>query len=408
MKFIFTLLDILVLVPTLLFAFYLALLTAAASFKRVKRGIGASTFLRRFVILVPSHDEEAVIDGTLKSLIDIDYPKGSYDIIVIADNCSDRTAEIARASRATVFERFDDINKGKGQALRWCLDRLQAGGCTYDAVVVVDADTAASPNLLSTMNYYLENGAECVQCSTLVTPQPGEWSPEATRIGFLLHNYVRPLGKKGLGLSMGLNGNGMCLSWNLLSRIPWSAYSRVEDLEHALQLVLEGIPVNFAPEAFVHAIMPRDSRLAESQRRRWELARYKIIRKYSWPLIRAAVSKRSIVLMDMLLELITPAFVNLFLFTAAALAINVAGLAVFGSLMLAWITFAYLAAMMLEVFHVLRGLQIGGADRSSYLVLANAPKYAIWKLRLYFKALMSGDDKTWLRTEREQNVTTKN
>ncbi len=396
--------DIVFLVPIMIFASYLALLTAAAANRGKHRNMGPAKSLRRFAILVPSHDEEEVIDNTLVSLGNIDYPRDKYDIVVIADNCSDRTAEIARSHGVIVLERSDEINKGKGQALRWCLDQLKARETAYEAYVIIDADTVASSNLLYVMNDYLEAGAVCVQCSTLVTPQPGAWSPEMTRIGFLLHNYVRPLGKKALGLSMGLNGNGMCLSAELLSSMPWSAYSRVEDLEHALQLAIKGVGVVFAPEAHVHAIMPADSRLAESQRRRWELARFSIIKKYAWPLISAAMKRRSVVIFDMFMELITPAFVNLFALTASALILNILVVAFGARSAFLWIIPAYAAAVLLEVYHVIGGLKVANADRAAYRALMNAPKYALWKMRLYFNTMLKGDDKVWLRTARERIV----
>ncbi len=408
MKLILILIDIIVLAPAVFFALYLALLTVAATYRRPRYGTASSRSLKKFAILVPAHNEEAVIGNTLDSLNAIDYPVNKYDVIVIADNCSDKTARLSRSKGVVVLERFDESNRGKGQALRWSMDKLKNDGAAYDAFVIIDADTVASANLLTVMNNYLGEGAECIQCSTLVIPEPGAWSPETTRIGFLLHNYVRPLGKKALGLSMGLNGNGMCLSATLLSRLPWSSFSRVEDLEYALQLVLENVKVFFAPEATVKAMMPTDSRLAESQRRRWEIARFSLIRKYAWPLTSAAVRKKSIVIMDMLLELITPAFVNLFLFTTTALAINTTAAVLFAAPAVGWISLAYCSALLLEVFHVLYGLKVAGANSDSYLVLMNTPKYAVWKLRLYLKTLMNGDDKTWLRTERDHKLASRN
>lgn len=399
--------NLLFLVPALIFSSYLAVLTIAAALKGKQFKVASAKSQRRFAILVPSHDEEAVIENTLASLGDLDYPRDRYDVIVIADNCSDKTADIARSHGDVVFERFDDTNKGKGQALRWCLDRLKSEGAAYDAFVIIDADTVASSNLLTVMNDYLEEGAMCIQCSTLVTPQPGAWSPEMTRIGFLLHNYTRPLGKKALGLSMGLNGNGMCLSSNLLSSIPWSAYSRVEDLEHALKLAIEGVRVIFAPEAYVHAIMPTDSRLAESQRRRWELARFSIIKNYTWTLLSAAIRKRSLVIFDMLMDLITPAFVNLFVLTVAGLLVNAAGTVVLEApSALLWMMPAYFGALLLETFHVVGGLKVANADRGAYRTLMSTPKYALWKFKLYIRTIIKGDDKLWLRTERERSLPT--
>jgi len=406
MKTLFTIIDIILFVPSFFFASYLAFLTFFAIVRKPIRRPGAK-FLRTFAILVPAHDEELMIEKTLTSISRINYPKDLFDVIVIADNCKDRTAEIADSQGVFVLERSDSLNKGKGQALRWCLDILLRTKKGYDGFVIIDADTVVSTNLLKVMNDYLEHGAECIQCSDLIVPQPGTWSSEITRVAFILHNFVRPLGKKVLKLSMGLNGNGMCFSRKLISAMPWSSYSRIEDLEHSLQLMLKGVKVQFAPEASVHAIMPEQTRAAETQRRRWEIARYSLIRHYVLPLISAAIRKRSLVAFDMLLELITPAFVNLFVFTTSMFFLNIISI-LLGATWLGTVPLLFGIVIILEIFHVLGGLAVAGADRETYLVLIKTPRYAIWKVKLYIKTLINGDDKDWLRTERSSHLGARN
>ncbi len=400
MKIIITLVDMLFLVPLVFFSLYLSMLTLLALFRKVRQFDRKPANYRRFAVLVPAHDEEAVIEQTVASLKEIDYPGDKFDILVIADNCTDRTAGISRAMGAKVFERFDQVKKGKGFALRWCLDQILASVPHYDGFVVVDADTVVSKNFLSVMNHYLYEGAECIQSSDMVVPQPGSWSPEMTRVAFILHNYVRPLGKLTLGCSSGLNGNGMCFSRKLIETMPWNAYSRVEDLEHSLQLAIDNIRVQFAPEAVVRAIMPSDSKNAETQRRRWEMGRFPLILKYTKPLILEAFRKRSIMILDMLVELVTPAFLNIFLLTLIMTGVNMGALLI-GASWLFPIAAIWTVALLLEIFHVLGGLKAARADRGTYLVLMKLPKYAAWKLGLYFKTWLRGDEKQWVRTARD-------
>ncbi len=196
MKSLEIIIDAVLLIPSIFFALYLSFLTLLAMLRR-QRSLPVPKILRRFAIMVPAHNEEGVIENTLHSLKQIYYPSDKFDIIVIADNCVDRTAAIAREMNVTVLERFDTVNVGKGYALKWCMDRLIDSENSYDAFVVIDADTVASANLLSVMNRHIESGAVCVQCSDMVVAQPGSWSPEMTRVAFILHNYVRPLGKDG-------------------------------------------------------------------------------------------------------------------------------------------------------------------------------------------------------------------
>ncbi len=225
--------------------------------------------------------------------------------------------------------------------------------------------------------------------------------PEMTRVAFILHNYVRPLGKMVIGCSAGLNGNGMCFSRKLIQNRMWTAYSRVEDLEHSLQLSLDNVRVQFAPEATVRAIMPTDPLNAETQRKRWEMGRFALIKKYTLRLIFAAMRQRSVMILDSMIDLITPAFVNLFLFTALSLSVNIIAVEL-GASWLTGISLIWTAAILLEIFHVIGGLIAAHADHDAYTALINFPKYAAWKLILYVKTLLSGDDKHWVRTARDK------
>lgn len=400
MKALISIVDWILLAPVLFFSLYLSALSLLALFIKMRTFDNVAGKKRRFAILVPAHDEEPVIADTLDSLNKIAYPRDLFDIIVIADNCSDETAAISRGAGAVVFERFDATRLGKGYALRWCLDQIVDAPKRYDAFTVIDADTVVSSNLLTVMNAYLEDGSECIQCSDMVAPQPGTWSPEMTRVAFILHNHARPLGKLAIGCSSGLNGNGMCFSRKLVKTMPWNTYSRVEDLERYLGLAIDGIRVQFAPEAVVRAIMPSTPANAESQRRRWEMGRFPIIAKYAGPMLAAAFRKRSIMILDALIDLVTPAFMNLFEISALFLLLNL--VAVFlGASWLTGLTVIWGLTIALEFFHVFAGLKAAHADRDAYKALLNTPRYAFWKLKLYIKTLLRGDDKEWVRTARE-------
>lgn len=400
MKTIIELLDIICILPFLFFSAYLAFLTLLAIFQKMKPASRYQIETRRFAVLVPAHNEEAGIERTLHSLTDVEYDPDRFDVIVIADNCTDKTAEVSRTVGARVFERTDLSLRGKGYALKWCLEKLGKEERPYDAFVIVDADSVVTKNFLKVMNSYLEDGADCIQCSDMVVPQPGAWSPEMTRVAFILHNYVRPLGRKAIGCGPGLNGNGMCFSRKLIEEKSWNSFSRAEDLEHYLQLSLDNVKVAFAPEAVVHATMPTDSGSAKSQRKRWEMGRLPLLKKYSRPLLFSALRRRSFVTLDVLIELVTPAFVNMFAATVLALLVN----AIPAALGTRWIVgpaILWGLVVLMELFHVLGGLAAARADRGAYMALANLPRYAFWKIGLYIKTGLRGDDKSWVRTARQ-------
>jgi len=374
---------------------YLAFLSLAAVLGRRPAAVPA-TRKRRFAVIVPAHNEEPVVGDTLQSLARLDYPRELYDRVVIADNCTDRTAAVARSAGARVLERSSVGERSKGHALRWAFDRLLTEG--YDAVVVCDADTVATPNLLEVVNGEMEAGAQAVQCGDLVRPNAASWSAEATRAGFLLYNIARPLGRRVLGCSAGLRGNGMAFTSETLRRVPWTAYSRAEDLEYALLLLLSGIPVRFAPEASVYATMPAESRNAESQRARWEGGRFPIIRRHGLPLLREAIRRRSFVLLDAWIDLMTPALVNLAGVTWLCWLASVI-LALLGR---SWVSPAVWTVLLgFGVIHVVCGFAAAGAMPDLLALMRHVPRYAVWKARLYLRLATGSGETRWVRTVRE-------
>ncbi|MFU8861996.1 MAG: glycosyltransferase family 2 protein, partial [Cyclonatronaceae bacterium] len=372
---------------------------SVVSFFAKKRTTFNSELNRKFAFIVPAHNEEKIISKTIYSLSGLIYPKKNYDVFVIADNCTDLTAHIARTLGTTVLERTNPDQKGKGYALRWAFDQVLAHENGYDAVIVVDADSLVSGNFLEVMNDYLDRGSRVIQCSDLVLPEPGNWSVEATRIGFLLYNYVKPLGRKALGLNMGLRGNGMCFSADVLKENPWQAWSLTEDVEYGLVLLLKEVRIDFAPEAEVFAQMPIEASNAETQRSRWEIGRFQIIRSYTPKFIYKAISKRSWAHFDVFIELITPPFVNVMFMTTV----------IFGAGLILWLL-ALLPAihvlmwgllLITGIFYLFIGLYVGGADKALYKSLLRLPLYIFWKLKVYITALKRGNEKKWIRTERD-------
>ncbi len=356
----------------------------------------------KFAMIIPAHNEGISIGKTITSLFEVDYPREHFDVIVVADNCTDQTAEIAKKHGATVYERTNKINRGKGYALRWCMDLLFTTKSNYDAIAIIDADSVISRNFLSVLNYYINKGSQAIQTADLVAPQPDAWSSEVTRLGFLLYNFVRPLGRKVINCSAGVRGNGMCFTTKTLKEVPWNTYSLNEDLEYGLVLLLNGIKVDFAPEAIVLATMPKSAKNAESQRTRWERGRFPVIKKYSIKLLSYSIKKFSFRSFDAFIELITPPFVNVVAFAMFMLIINLIlfllGIAFTKTFLLMW-GILILAA----VAHVVIGLFTARADKMLISAFLYIPKYIIWKLLLYIKVFSKSKNIEWIRTTREKN-----
>jgi 1,2-diacylglycerol 3-beta-glucosyltransferase len=387
------------LIVAAVFVLYLCALTVLAAMARRPDVRDAITPLK-FACIVPAHNEELSIGRTIRSILSVQYPADLRDVYVVADNCTDATGAKAEENGAFVLRRSDESQRGKGYALRWAFDRLLNSPSAYEAFVVIDADSVVSSNFLRVVNATFQEGGLVVQARDVVERNEDSWSTEMTRIGFLLFNVVRPLGRSVFRGSAGLRGNGMCFRSEVLRQHPWTAFSVSEDAEYGLSLLLRGIIVGFAPEAEVLAMMPSNPRNAESQRARWEGGRLLLMRRYGPSLLRAAIARRSIVILDALLDLLTPAVVNLIIGIGLMVVLNIflmlLGSAAAGRALVLWSILLGLGAI-----HVLWGLRIAGADASTYRSLANVPRYAVWKIMVYIKMLGSWKHDVWTRTTRE-------
>ncbi len=155
--------------------------------------------------MIPAHDEESGIAATVQSCRSLEYPESLFEVLVIADNCSDQTASIARQQGATVVERQDPEQKSKGHAIKFLIDQIQMSGrfAQLDALVVIDADTTVSADLLLAFAGSIESGEDWIQCFYTVANPDTSWRTRLMAYAFCLFNGVTPLGQSALGLSAG-------------------------------------------------------------------------------------------------------------------------------------------------------------------------------------------------------------
>jgi cellulose synthase/poly-beta-1,6-N-acetylglucosamine synthase-like glycosyltransferase len=372
---------------------YLVTLTVAAPFGSVRRRAQRPGPVRRFAVLIPAHDEEPVLGRLLASLQGLSYPPNLFDVYVVADNCADATPAIGRARGATVYERRDTENAGKGHALRWLLGELDRAGRVYDAYVVLDADSVVSSNFLWAMNERLTGGARVVQGYYTVLPVRNTRS-EALREGALaLVHFLRPAAKTAMRASAGLKGNGMCFHRSVIERFGWPSSGLAEDVEFHLTLVAAGIRVVFAPEAVVRAEMPASLGGSDSQNMRWEAGRLATIRRQALPLLWQGLRRRDVAAVDAAVEQLVPPL---------SVPVALAGVVLVGGavpgLRPVWVTAAALLGAIIA--HVAAGLWLAEAPPRVYRALLYAPIYVAWKALLYARALAGRRDRRWVRTER--------
>lgn len=380
---------------------YLAVLTVAGLRRRPGGDEDTDpTDATRFAVFVPAHDEESGVTDTIVSLLAQDYPSADFEVHVVADNCSDATAEVAGLAGATVHERDTPDQRGKGHALNWLYDRLCPE--TFDVVVVVDADTIAAPTFLAAMARSFAGGADAVQGFYGV--RDIESSPTiALRFAALAcRHHLRPLGRHAIGASCGLYGNGMAFRTDVLDRHRWSGHL-IEDAEFQMHLLFDDVIVDYAPDARIAAEMPSSLDAAVTQHERWEAGRASLVRRFVPGLARRFLSGgglRRRAYLDAMLDHLTPPVTMIALLDSAATVGGVIGW------MCGWrrsgggVTWIGSLATGVLAAHVLGALRAVDAPSDVYLSLRDAPKLVLWKTSLLKNVSGRAEGVEWTRTTR--------
>ncbi len=349
----------------------------------------------RFDIIVPAHNEETVIEGVVANLRRLDWPADCFRILVVADNCTDSTAALARAAGAEVLVRHDTELRGKGHALDFAFQASLAHGFAY-AVVVVDADTEVSENLLEAYAARIESGAKVIQAHYGVLNSQDSWRTRLMTIAMTAFHRVRSRARERLQLSCGLRGNGWCITHRLLRQVPYRAFSLAEDIEYGIELGLAGYRVHYADEAHVDAMMVSGEQAARTQRQRWEDGRFQLIRSKTRPLLHQAINRRDAVCLDLAIDLLVLPLSYVALNVAAIIVLAAAAL-LWDPAMEIWLWLG-LGCVIGLLLYVLRGWQLSGVGLRGLLDLSFAPFFVFWKVLLMLRAQGPTE---WVRTKRE-------
>lgn len=258
-----------------------------------------------FALVVAAHNEEMVIENMVESLKNLNYPKESYDIFVIADNCTDSTARLAREKGALVFERFDE-KRGKGYALEWMFNQIFEMDKKYDVISIFDADNIVSHSFLTETNKQLNLGYKVVQ-GYIDSKNPFDsWISAAYSISFWCINKLFQKARYNLNLSCQLCGTGFTVNTDLLKEIGWGATCLTEDIEFTMKLSLNNIKVGWANDAIVYDEKPLTLSQSWKQRIRWMQGHADVASRFFFPLIKQAIKEKSFSKLDCAIYLIQP------------------------------------------------------------------------------------------------------
>ena len=359
-----------------------------------RRETSSATVKRpRVAVLVPAHDEASGIAATLRSIQSQLQPGDR--LIVVADNCTDKTAKVARDAGATVLERSDAYRRGKGFALAFGLDHLLAD--PPDVVLFFDADCRLTSGTVEQLAQTAHERQRPVQALYLCEPTP-DGSPQQLLSGlaFRFKNLIRMSGMARLGGPCHLTGSGMALPWKLIDKVAWATGNVVEDLQLGVDYALAGFPPLLVSDAQVLSDLPSSEQGLLAQRRRWEHGFLQTALTQVPQLVSQSVERRSWPLLVLALDMAVPPLALLAAALAAgwfvALLVWLVGLGG-GPLLLA--TLAGLAL----VATTLLGWAVHCRNLTPLRLFLQAPLYVLAKLPVYLEFLTQRQQE-WVRAER--------
>lgn len=375
-------------VPVLVFT-----LEIAAACLPARRGVGA-TPRPALAVLVPAHNEALGIAATLRTLRSQLRPGDR--VLVVADNCSDDTAERARAEGAEVIERQHATERGKGFALSFGVEHLRQA--PPPLVVIVDADCQLEPGALDALAAACERSGAPIQAKYLMTHEgPVGLNGRVAEFAWRVKNWVRPRGAARLGWPCQLTGSGMAFPWRLIESAPLANSSIVEDMQLGLVLAQAGDAPQFCEAAGVRSTFPTSAAAIASQRTRWEHGHLGMLVDHAWPMLQQGLRRADWRLLGLALDLSVPPLALLVMLMAALWLLAVV-MGWFGvGVGPAWGASGLLAVLAAAVMAAWAGW--GRAVLAPW-DLIRAPWYALSKLAIYLR-FWSRRQKDWVRTDRE-------
>jgi cellulose synthase/poly-beta-1,6-N-acetylglucosamine synthase-like glycosyltransferase len=348
----------------------------------------------RVVVLMPAHNES---DGIARPLNAIRMQLQPGDrVLVVADNCSDDTAEVARANGAEVVVRTDPERRGKGYALDFGVRQLMVD--PPEVVIVVDADCIVHGYALDMLARYALAVSRPVQALYLMhAPEGAGLKTKVAEFAWAVKNWARPLGYHHMGLPCQLMGTGMAFPWALIKDARLATGHIVEDLKLGLDFAAAGYAPHFCPGAHVSSVFASNSEGADSQRTRWEHGSLGMLVEEGLPRLEQALRERKPGLLALALDLCVPPLALLTLLVIALCILGAIGWLVTGDArpwLLAFIDLGLVGGAVL-----LAWLRFG-RKIISLPSLAYAPFYALSKIPLYLKFLFRRQAE-WVRSRRD-------
>lgn len=348
----------------------------------------------RCAVLIPAHNEQVGIGATLASAKH-ELEDGDI-IVVVADNCSDKTAEVCRQEGVTCTERFNTSEVGKGYALQYGVDYIKSLDESYSTIVVMDADCEFKQGALNKLASIAENEGCVAQALYLMkSSNKNNVKLNISEFTWLIKNWVRPLGQHKLGISCHLQGSGMAFPMHMFNEFSLASSSIVEDLELGLNIAASGGKIKFIQDAEVVSYFPENTEGLDIQRKRWEHGHLSIVAKMPKVMFKA-LTKLNFRLFFQALDAAIPPTVmwTALLLLAFAMSFVFGLFATFHWALLFFINVTIYVLALALCWHTY-GRDIIGTNQLKGLI-----PFVLGKLSIY-KAFVANREKTWVRTKRD-------
>jgi cellulose synthase/poly-beta-1,6-N-acetylglucosamine synthase-like glycosyltransferase len=361
---------------------------------------------KRFLILVPAHNEEKVVGQLVENLKNMKYPKDLYEVCVIADNCTDETAKISRELGASVVEHTSAPNepKGKPYGIKYAVDqygdRLTKD---FDGIAFFDADNLVSLNYLEEMNNHLMNGDKLIQCYLDSKNPDDNWVTLSYATSYYYMNRSWQLAKSKIGLPNAVGGTGFCVDTKLFTEVGWTARSLTEDLEFTMQCILVGESAKWCHNARVYDEKPESFVASCVQRLRWARGHWDVCMKYTPKLISRFIRKGDIAAFDGALYLFNPGKIILATLTGAMTYFSLINDLNWFSPIMPWQVWAFF--LLYQLFYIGLSLVLDASKKINVikgflsLIVFNASY-----VPLFFWSLLTMKNKTWVRTDHSRSI----
>jgi len=374
---------------------------------------------RRFAVLIPAHNEAAVLAPLLDSLRTQDYPVNCFRVFVSCDNCTDDSRDVALEHGAEALVRTDSTKRGKTWNVRWALNQIPMEN--FDALAMFDADNLVESDFLARMNDYMEQHpeAEAIQGVLDVKNPDDNWLTRSYALAYWFTNRFWQLARGLWGLSCTLGGTGLVIRAATLRRIGWNLESLTEDLEMSTRIILSGSRVHWNDHAVIYDEKPQDLKISLKQRTRWMQGHYWVCWHYGRQVLKAFFQTRRLQYLDLFLYLLAPAkaCIALLAMIAGMVYTIVNNAILFPTLgkktpqtLFEWALFVGMPIVMILAFCLFCAV-VGPSMRRRKFTLAYAKDvfgyfwYGITWIPILFKTpFIAGNQRDWVKTEHTREI----